>query len=80
MDGEWGSLGYSETLLDNRFGAKKRPYPTHHFKSFNMPVMRELAYAFADELRETGVARFRGHGPATEVNMAFLAISEFPFI
>lgn len=75
VDGEWGSLGYAAQLLDGRFGLKKRPYPTHHFKSFNMPVLREAMQAFDAPFRETGLARFRGHGDSVEVNLAFVAIS-----
>lgn len=41
-----------------------------------MPVMKEIAQAFDDELRETAMTRFRGQGTATEVNMAFMSISE----
>lgn len=54
-DGEWPSLGYANWLLDQRFGARKRPYLQHFVKSYSAPLLSEVATVWAKEFTEVGV-------------------------
>ncbi|KAJ8296782.1 3-O-alpha-D-mannopyranosyl-alpha-D-mannopyranose xylosylphosphotransferase [Rhodotorula toruloides] len=71
-DGEWKGLGYSNWLLDQRFGKRKRPYLVHVAKTISMPLLREVQLVFHEELSATAEARFRGKAP-NEVQPLFLA-------
>lgn len=70
-DGEWPSMGYSNWLLDNRFGIRKRSYLVHQSKLINRPLLDEAASVWAQELKETAEVRFRGK--SAELNMLFLS-------
>lgn len=52
LEGEWPSLGYSNWLLDQRFGARSRPYLQHFVKSFPTPLMEEISSIWGQELTE----------------------------
>lgn len=53
-DGEWPSLGYSNWLLDQRFGARKRPYLQHFVKSYSAALLQEVTSVWGEELTEVG--------------------------
>jgi hypothetical protein len=72
LEGEWRSLSYANSLIDDRFGQSSRPYPAHTIKTYNAPLLQELESIWAEELADTATIRFRGRG--TEVNMAHLFI------
>ncbi|KAM0756536.1 hypothetical protein T439DRAFT_309018 [Meredithblackwellia eburnea MCA 4105] len=72
-DGEWRGLGYTNWLLDQRFGRRQRPYVVHEGKSVSVPVLRELQETFLKELTTTAGDRFRGKGPA-EVQSSFILV------
>ncbi|KAJ6530414.1 hypothetical protein DFH09DRAFT_1166275 [Mycena vulgaris] len=69
-EGEWPGLEYTNWLLDQRFGKRQRRYLHHVAKVLPVPIMREAAAVWADEMAKTGETRFRGHG--SQVNMVFL--------
>ncbi|GAA6035380.1 hypothetical protein JCM8097_008846 [Rhodosporidiobolus ruineniae] len=70
-DGEWRGLGYTNWLLDRRFGRRRRPYLVHVAKALEAPMMKEVQAVFEKELTATAEARFRGKGPL-EVQTMFL--------
>ncbi|GAA5866218.1 hypothetical protein JCM3774_004122 [Rhodotorula dairenensis] len=70
-DGEWKGLGYSAWLLDERFGARSRPYLLHIAKVIPVPIMKEAQEVFIRELTSTASSRFRGD-ELTEVQTMFL--------
>ncbi|BGP21828.1 hypothetical protein Rt10032_c01g0526 [Rhodotorula toruloides] len=70
-EGEWKGLGYSNWLLDQRFGKRKRPYLAHVAKTVSMAVLREVQQVFHNEVSATAEARFRGKAP-NEVQPLFL--------
>ncbi|KAK4703042.1 hypothetical protein P7C70_g3182, partial [Phenoliferia sp. Uapishka_3] len=72
-DGEWRGLGYTNWLMDQRFGKRSRPYIVHEGKSVSIPILREAQDTFVDELTATAEARFRGRGPS-EVQSSFLLV------
>jgi hypothetical protein len=51
-DGEWPSLEYANWLLDQRFGARKRPYMAHFVKTYSTPLLQEVANIWGNELTE----------------------------
>ncbi|KAJ7086180.1 hypothetical protein B0H15DRAFT_361823 [Mycena belliarum] len=69
-EGEWPALEYTNWLLDQRFGKRRRRYLHHVAKVLSAPTLREVAAIWADELATTGETRFRGQGP--QVNLVFL--------
>ena len=61
-DGEWPSLEYANWLLDQRFGARPRPYLAHFVKSYSAPLLQEVAAIWGEELTEVGaLLPFRFH-------------------
>ncbi|KAF7313346.1 hypothetical protein HMN09_00490200 [Mycena chlorophos] len=70
-EGEWPGLEYTNWLLDQRFGARPRRYLHHVAKVIPTPILHEVGAIWADELAQTGAARFRGHG--NQVNVMYLA-------
>ncbi|KAF9019371.1 hypothetical protein BDZ89DRAFT_1043931 [Hymenopellis radicata] len=73
---EWRSMGWSDHLLNQRFGNRKRSYIRHNARSFSLPLMHEASMAYADFFSWTPLSRFRGsHGtpPEIEVNTVFLS-------
>jgi hypothetical protein len=51
-DGEWPSLEYANWLLDQRFGARKRPYMAHFVKTYSTPLLQEMAGIWGEELTD----------------------------
>ncbi|KAF8207763.1 hypothetical protein K438DRAFT_1814182 [Mycena galopus ATCC 62051] len=74
--GEWRSLGWSEYLLDQRFGRRRRPYMHHFARSLSLPLLHEVSLAFGEYFAATPLSQFRGsHRVAGEfeVNTIFIA-------
>ncbi|KAJ7638322.1 hypothetical protein FB45DRAFT_399046 [Roridomyces roridus] len=69
-EGEWPGLEHTNWLLDQRFGKRERRYLHHVAKVMSVPLMREVAGIWANELSTTAEARFRGHKP--QVNLLYL--------
>lgn len=51
-EGEWPSLHYANQLLDERFGARRRPYVQHFVKAYEKEILAELAQIWPEELTE----------------------------
>ncbi|BGP29032.1 hypothetical protein JCM10296v2_000768 [Rhodotorula toruloides] len=68
-DGEWKGLGYSNWLLDRRFGERKRPYLVHVAKTISMPLLREVQQVFREDLSAHAFEAER----LTRCNRPFLA-------
>ncbi len=60
--GEWSSLWHTNWLLDQRFGARKRPYVQHVHKSFSKALLHETRMGWAAEHARLGINRFRNAG------------------
>ncbi|GAA6059108.1 hypothetical protein JCM10212_002079 [Sporobolomyces blumeae] len=71
-ESEWKSLGMAAYLLDRRFGTRRRPYLIHVAKAVSTPMLAEVQAVFADDLRKTAEARFRGKGPVEAQTMHLL--------
>ncbi|GAA5902653.1 hypothetical protein JCM5296_000733, partial [Sporobolomyces johnsonii] len=71
VEGEWRGLKYSNWLLDQRFGKRKRPYLAHHAKSDSLPILQEAYEIWTEEFEATASTRFRGRGPV-ELSTQFL--------
>lgn len=56
LDGEWRGLGYSAYLLDERFGARARPYIAHVAKSVSPALLKEMAGVWNEEMMEVSLA------------------------
>ena len=52
LEGEWPSLNYANWLLDQRFGARRRPYLQHFAKTFSSPLLQEVTAIWGEELTE----------------------------
>ncbi|KAF7349878.1 hypothetical protein MVEN_01288300 [Mycena venus] len=77
LDGsaESRSLGWSNHVLDQRFGARPRPYVLHNARALSLPLLHEASLAFPYYFSATPLSRFRGSvttPPDLEVNMMFL--------
>ncbi|KAI0323660.1 hypothetical protein GY45DRAFT_553660 [Cubamyces sp. BRFM 1775] len=59
VQGEWRSMGESNALLSDRFGARRRPYVVHEAKAVSFAILQELALVWPEELAETGSHAFR---------------------
>ncbi|KAF8191952.1 hypothetical protein K438DRAFT_1935213 [Mycena galopus ATCC 62051] len=73
--GESRSLGWSNHLLDQRFGARPRPYVLHNARALSLPLLHEASLAFPYYFSATPLSHFRGAvstPPDLEVNMMFL--------
>ncbi|CUA68859.1 3-O-alpha-D-mannopyranosyl-alpha-D-mannopyranosexylosylphosphotransferase [Rhizoctonia solani] len=57
---EWESLQYSNHLLSNRFGSRLRPYPAHLAKTLSIPMLKEVAQAWPEDLARVVRRPFRG--------------------
>lgn len=73
--GEWRSMGESNVLLSNRFGARHRPYVLHEAKAGSMSLIRELSTMWAPHMARAATHPFRetvsGVG---DVSMLFLMV------
>lgn len=65
-------MGYSNWLLDERFGRRERSYLVHVAKAVSSPLMAELGSIWSDDLQSSAGIRFRGKG-GVEVNMLLLS-------
>ncbi|KAJ7767953.1 hypothetical protein DFH07DRAFT_808194 [Mycena maculata] len=77
LDGtaELRSLAWSNHLLDQRFGVRRRPYMMHNARAFSLPLLHEASLAFGQYFSATPLSHFRGvvnTPPDLEVNMMFL--------
>ncbi|KAF7346782.1 hypothetical protein MSAN_01816700 [Mycena sanguinolenta] len=77
LDGssELRSLAWSNHLLDQRFGARRRPYVMHNARAFSLPLLHEASLAFGQYFSATPLSHFRGTidtPPDLEVNMMFI--------
>ncbi|KAJ7360762.1 hypothetical protein DFH08DRAFT_842240 [Mycena albidolilacea] len=77
LDGssELRSLAWSNHLLDERFGARRRPYVMHNARAFSLPLLHEASLAFGQYFSATPLSHIRGAintPPDLEVNMIFL--------
>ncbi|KAF8211706.1 hypothetical protein K438DRAFT_1807754 [Mycena galopus ATCC 62051] len=70
-EGEWPGLSFTNWLLDQRFGLRRRRYLHHVAKALPTALMREAAAVWEEEVAKTAEARFRGQG--SQVNLVFLA-------
>lgn len=71
--GEWRSMGESNVLLSNRFGARHRPYVLHEAKAVSMSIIRELSLMWAPHLARAATHPFRETvAGAGDVSMLFL--------
>ncbi|KAJ7896082.1 hypothetical protein B0H14DRAFT_2431241 [Mycena olivaceomarginata] len=70
-EGEWPGLEFTNWLLDQRFGKRKRRYLHHVAKTLPTPIMKEAAAVWEEEVAKTAESRFRGQG--SQVNLVFLA-------
>lgn len=71
-NGEWRPLEYTNFLLGRRFGSRRRPYPTHVAKVGAIPLLREMARVWADELGATARHKFRGERGDTYMLFGFV--------
>ncbi|KAJ7807539.1 hypothetical protein B0H14DRAFT_2872431 [Mycena olivaceomarginata] len=62
LDGssELRSLAWSNHLLDERFGARRRPYVMHNARAFSLPLLHEASLAFGQYFSATPLSHFRG--------------------
>ncbi|KAI0366952.1 hypothetical protein BV20DRAFT_951200 [Pilatotrama ljubarskyi] len=59
VQGEWRSMGESNWLLSNRFGARHRPYVVHEAKAVSFAMIQELALVWPDAIAKTATHAFR---------------------
>ncbi|KAK7052590.1 hypothetical protein R3P38DRAFT_2502174 [Favolaschia claudopus] len=78
--GEWRSLGWSASLLNERFGNRRRPYMHHNARALSLPLMHEVSLAFGEQFAATPLSQFRGSHrlsendkPEFEVNTIFIS-------
>ncbi|KAJ7176967.1 hypothetical protein C8R46DRAFT_1346882 [Mycena filopes] len=74
--GEWRALHWTAWVLDQRFGARKRPYVLHYARALSLPLLHELALALPTFWDFTPLSRFRGQHERKgefEVNTIFAA-------
>ena len=67
--GEWNPLEFSNWLLDQRFGQRKRPYLAHIPKVMSRAHFAEASSIWSEEFFDTAGHRFRGE---RDVYSAFL--------
>lgn len=73
--GEWRSMGESNVLLSNRFGARHRPYVLHEAKASSMSLIRELSAMWAPHMARAATHPFRETvSGAGDVSLLFLMV------
>ena len=75
--GEARSMGESNVLLGNRFGARHRPYVLHEAKAASMSLIRELSEMWAPHMAR---AATRLSVPSFRPSMASRALSGTPAV
>ncbi|KAH9933272.1 hypothetical protein B0H21DRAFT_780951 [Amylocystis lapponica] len=73
VQGEWRSMGLSNSLLSDRFGARHRPYVVHEAKTGSRALLHEMALTWPHAFADTATHAFRetqaGQG---DVNTMFM--------
>ncbi|CAE7207881.1 unnamed protein product [Rhizoctonia solani] len=72
-DGEWHSLEFSNRLLSDRFGLRKRPYVIHEAKALKRSLISEISLIWSAELAETSAHPFRTDPLLRDAHMGFMA-------
>ncbi|KAH7340746.1 hypothetical protein B0J17DRAFT_749529 [Rhizoctonia solani] len=72
-DGEWHSLEFSNRLLSDRFGLRKRPYVIHEAKALKRSLISEISLIWSAELAETSSHPFRTDPLLRDAHMGFMA-------
>ncbi|CAE6520913.1 unnamed protein product [Rhizoctonia solani] len=72
-DGEWHSLEFSNRLLSDRFGLRKRPYVIHEAKASKRSLLSEISLMWSTEMAETSVHPFRTDPLLRDAHMGFMA-------
>lgn len=67
---EWEGIQYANYLLSKRFGMRSRVYSSHLPHSMSMPILREMATVWSEELVMTASHRFRGEGQ--DIHLTFM--------
>ncbi|CAE6446760.1 unnamed protein product, partial [Rhizoctonia solani] len=71
--GEWHSLEFSNRLLSDRFGLRKRPYVIHEAKALKRSLISEISLIWSAELAETSSHPFRTDPLLRDAHMGFMA-------
>ncbi|GBE85251.1 3-O-alpha-D-mannopyranosyl-alpha-D-mannopyranose xylosylphosphotransferase [Sparassis crispa] len=71
--GEWKSMGLTNTMLGTRFGIRYRPYVVHEAKTASVPLLHEMALMWPGQFALTATHAFREtQGGDGDVNTMFL--------
>ncbi|CCO28096.1 3-O-alpha-D-mannopyranosyl-alpha-D-mannopyranose xylosylphosphotransferase OS=Cryptococcus gattii serotype B (strain WM276 / ATCC MYA-4071) GN=XPT1 PE=3 SV=1 [Rhizoctonia solani AG-1 IB] len=71
--GEWHSLEFSNRLLSDRFGLRKRPYVIHEAKALKRSLINEISLIWSAELAETASHPFRTDPLLRDAHMGFMS-------
>ncbi|KAF8758668.1 N-acetylglucosamine-1-phosphate transferase alpha and beta subunits [Rhizoctonia solani] len=71
--GEWHSLEFSNRLLSDRFGLRKRPYVIHEAKALKRSLINEISLIWSAELAETSSHPFRTDPLLRDAHMGFMS-------
>ncbi|KAG8745306.1 hypothetical protein FRC10_008323 [Ceratobasidium sp. 414] len=71
--GEWHSLEFSNRLLSDRFGSRRRPYVIHEAKAFKRSLIAEISLIWSSELAATSSHAFRTDPLLRDAHMGFIA-------
>ncbi|CAE6424205.1 unnamed protein product [Rhizoctonia solani] len=71
--GEWHSLEFSNRLLSDRFGLRKRPYVIHEAKALKRSLINEISLIWSTELAETASHPFRTDPLLRDAHMGFMS-------
>ncbi|KAG8731846.1 hypothetical protein FRC11_001963, partial [Ceratobasidium sp. 423] len=72
-DDEWRSLEFSNRLLSDRFGLRKRPYVVHEAKAFKRSLISEISLIWSAGVAETSIHPFRTDPLLRDVHTGFMA-------
>ncbi|KAG9119574.1 hypothetical protein FRC07_005346 [Ceratobasidium sp. 392] len=71
--GEWHSLEFSNRLLSDRFGSRRRPYVIHEAKALKRSLIAEISLIWSSELAVTSSHPFRTDPLLRDAHMGFIA-------
>ncbi|KAG8710670.1 hypothetical protein FRC08_016864 [Ceratobasidium sp. 394] len=71
--GEWHSLEFSNRLLSDRFGSRRRPYVVHEAKAFKRSLIAEISLIWSSELAATSSHPFRTDPLLRDAHTGFIA-------
>ncbi|KAF8610532.1 hypothetical protein BDV93DRAFT_517652 [Ceratobasidium sp. AG-I] len=71
--GEWHSLEFSNRLLSDRFGSRRRPYVVHEAKALKRSLIAEISLIWTSELAATASHPFRTDPLLRDAHMGFIA-------